>query len=90
MTLNPARLTVTVNGECIGLSRREFAVLAALMDRPGTVLSKSDLEAKLYGWQEEVESNTVEVHVHKLRSKIGRAKIETLRGIGYRMRPIAS
>ena len=54
---------------CIGLSRREFAVLAALMDRPGTVLSKSDLEAKLYGWQEEVESNTVEVHVHKLRSE---------------------
>lgn len=90
VTLNPARLTVAVNGECIGLSRREFAVLAALMDRPGTVLSKSDLEAKLYGWQEEVESNTVEVHVHKLRSKIGRAKIETLRGIGYRMRPIAS
>ena len=90
VTLNPARLTVTVNGTCIGLSRREFAVLAALMDRPGTVLSKSDLEAKLYGWQEEVESNTVEVHVHKLRSKIGRAKIETLRGIGYRMRPIAS
>ena len=90
VTLNPARLTVTVNGDCIGLSRREFAVLAALMDRPGTVLSKSDLEAKLYGWQEEVESNTVEVHVHKLRSKIGRAKIETLRGIGYRMRPVAS
>ena len=89
VTLNPARLTVTVAGACIGLSRREFAVLAALMDRPGTVLSKSDLEAKLYGWQEEVESNTVEVHVHKLRTKIGRSKIETLRGIGYRMRPIA-
>jgi DNA-binding response OmpR family regulator len=60
------------------------------MDRPGTVLSKSDLEAKLYGWQEEVESNAVEVHVHNLRSKIGRSKIETLRGIGYRMRPVAS
>jgi DNA-binding response OmpR family regulator len=90
VTLNPARLTVTANGACIGLSRREFAVLAALMDRPGTVLSKNDLEAKLYGWQEEVESNTVEVHVHKLRTKIGRAKIETLRGIGYRMRPVAS
>jgi two-component system response regulator QseB len=90
VTLNPARLSVTVSGDCIGLSRREFAVLAALMDRPGAVLSKSDLEAKLYGWQEEVESNTVEVHVHKLRSKIGRTKIETLRGIGYRMRPVAS
>jgi DNA-binding response OmpR family regulator len=90
VTLNPARLTVTIDNKCIGLSRREFAVLAALMDRPGTVLSKSDLEAKLYGWQEEVESNAVEVHVHNLRSKIGRSKIETLRGIGYRMRPVAS
>jgi two-component system response regulator QseB len=89
VTLNPAQLTVAVNGSCLGLSRREFAVLAALMDRPGTVLSKGDLEAKLYGWQEEVESNTVEVHVHKLRTKIGREKIETLRGIGYRMRPVA-
>src|SRR4029077_9910354 len=89
VTLNPARLTLRVNDDCVGLSRREFAVLAALMDRPGTILSKSDLEAKLYGWQEEVESNTVEVHVHKLRGKIGRAKIETLRGIGYRMRPVA-
>ena len=90
VTLNPARLTVTVDDACIDLSRREFAVLAALMDRPGTVLSKSDLEAKLYGWQEEVESNTVEVHIHKLRAKIGRTKIETLRGIGYRMRPVAA
>jgi len=89
VTLHPARLTVTVNGTDISLSRREFAVLAALMNRPGTVLSKGDLEAKLYGWQEEVESNTVEVHVHKLRIKIGRTKIETLRGIGYRMRPVA-
>jgi two-component system, OmpR family, response regulator QseB len=89
VTLNPARLTVTVNGTDIGLSRREFAVLAALMNRPGTVLSKGELEAKLYGWQEEVESNTVEVHVHKLRMKIGRTKIETLRGIGYRMRAVA-
>jgi DNA-binding response OmpR family regulator len=60
------------------------------MDRPGIVFSKSDLEARLYGWQEGVESNTVEVHVHNLRSKIGRSKIETLRGIGYRMSPASS
>jgi DNA-binding response OmpR family regulator len=89
VTLDPAQLTVTVNGAAIGLSRREFAILAALMDRPGAVLSKSDLEARLYGWQEDVESNTVEVHVHKLRAKIGRDKIETLRGVGYRLRPVA-
>jgi DNA-binding response OmpR family regulator len=68
------------------LSRREFAILSALMDRPGVVFSKNDLEARLYGWQEEIESNTVEVHVHKLRAKIGRSRIETVRGIGYRMR----
>jgi DNA-binding response OmpR family regulator len=79
-------MTVISNGERIGLSRREFAVLAALMDRPGVILSKDDLEARLYGWQEEVESNTVEVHIHKLRGKIGRSKIETVRGLGYRMR----
>ena len=70
----------------INLLRREFAILSTLMDRPGVIFSKNDLEARLYGWQEEIESNTVEVHVHKLRVKIGRSKIETLRGIGYRMR----
>jgi two-component system response regulator QseB len=90
VTLDVARLTAAVDGTVLSLSRREFAILSALMDRPGIVFSKSDLEARLYGWQEEIESNTVEVHVHKLRSKIGRSKIETLRGIGYRMRPASS
>ena len=71
----------------IDLSRREFAILSALMSRPETVLSKSDLEARLYGWQEEVESNTVEVHIHNLRQKIGRSKIDTVRGVGYKMKP---
>lgn len=87
VTLDVARLTAAVNGNAIILSRREFAILSALMNRPGIVFSKSELEARLYGWQEEIESNTVEVHVHNLRSKIGRSKIETLRGIGYRMSP---
>jgi DNA-binding response OmpR family regulator len=90
VTLDLACLTATVDGTSMSLSRREFAILSALMDRPGVVLSKNNLEARLYGWQEEIESNTVEVHVHKLRAKIGRSRIETLRGIGYRMRPIAS
>ncbi len=90
VTLDLARLTATVDGTTISLSRREFAILSALMEHPGIVLSKSDLEARLYGWQEEIESNTVEVHVHKLRTKIGRSNIETLRGIGYRMRSAAS
>jgi DNA-binding response OmpR family regulator len=90
VTLDLARLTASVDGADLTLSRREFAILSALMDRPGVVFSKNDLEAKLYGWQEEIESNTVEVHVHKLRAKIGRSRIETVRGIGYRMRSEAA
>lgn len=84
--LDPSQLTVIAQDKKFRLSRREFAILSALMSRPGTVFSKNDLEARLYGWQEEVESNTVEVHIHNLRSKIGRDKIETVRGLGYRMR----
>ena len=84
--LDPAGLTVTVDGRPVGVSRREFMVLAALMERPTVLRSKSELEERLYGWQEEVESNAVEVHVHNLRVKIGRHAIETVRGVGYRMR----
>ncbi|MDP0496860.1 MAG: winged helix-turn-helix domain-containing protein, partial [Verrucomicrobiota bacterium JB024] len=71
----------------IVLSRREFAILMALMERPGVIRSRQALEDRLYGWQEEVESNAIEVHIHNLRAKIGRASIETVRGLGYRMRP---
>lgn len=56
------------------------------MSSPGVIQSKAALEQKLYGWQEDVESNTVEVHIHKLRSKIGSTFIETVRGVGYRLR----
>ena len=84
--LDPATLNATVAGKPISLSRREFAVLAALMERPEAIRSKGDLEERLYGWQEEIESNAVEVHIHNLRSKIGRNAIETVRGLGYRMR----
>jgi two-component system response regulator QseB len=86
IVLDPAQISVTKNGESVSLSRREFAVLAALMDRPGTIRSKDKLEERLYGWQEEIESNTVEVHIHNLRTKLGRQVIETVRGLGYRMR----
>lgn len=86
IVLDPAQMTASVSGEQIRLSRREFAILSTLMRRPGAVISKDDLEARLYGWQEEIESNTVEVHVHKLRAKIGKQKIETVRGLGYRMK----
>ena len=90
IVLDPAHVLVTKNGEPVSLSRREFAVLAALMDRPGTIRSKDKLEERLYGWQEEIESNTVEVHIHHLRAKLGRHVIETVRGLGYRMRVGAS
>lgn len=86
ITLDPSRRTVAVDGRAISLSRREFTILEALMTHPGTVLSKDQLTEHLYGWQEDVESNTVEVHVHNLRVKIGREAIETLRGLGYRLR----
>ena len=75
-----------MNEAPLALSRREFAVLSALMERPGIVLSKAEIEDRLYGWQEEIESNAVEVHIHHLRAKIGRDAIETVRGLGYRIR----
>jgi two-component system, OmpR family, response regulator QseB len=86
IVLDPGAMEVTLNGEPLQLSRREFAVLRALMQRPGMVCSRSQLEAQLYGWQEDVGSNAVEVHVHNLRAKIGRQQIQTLRGLGYKLR----
>lgn len=58
------------------------------MERPGVIRSRSELEERLYGWDDDVESNAVEVHIHHLRNKIGRETIETVRGLGYRMRAI--
>ncbi|MDB5655688.1 MAG: Transcriptional regulator [Tardiphaga sp.] len=86
LVLDPGAMEVTLDGEALLLSRREFAVLSALMQRPGIVCSRPQLEARLYGWQEDVGSNAVEVHVHNLRAKIGRERIQTLRGLGYRLR----
>ena len=82
--LDAERRSATKSGQVLNLSRREFAVLLALVERPGVIHSKSDLESALYGWQEEIESNAVEVHIHHLRAKIGRDLIETVRGLGYR------
>jgi DNA-binding response OmpR family regulator len=86
LVLDPGTLEVTLNGEPISLSRREFAILRALMQRPGSVCSRSQLEESLYGWQEDVLSNAIEVHIHNLRAKVGRQFIQTVRGFGYRMR----
>jgi two-component system response regulator QseB len=83
LALDPAARTVTRSGSLVDLSAREFGLLAALLERPGTALSKAQLEERLYGWGEEVESNTVEVHVHNLRKKLGADVIRTIRGVGY-------
>ncbi|UIJ71353.1 response regulator transcription factor [Aurantimonas sp. HBX-1] len=84
--LDPATMTASREGAEIRLSRREFAILHALMQHPGAIQSKPQLEEKLYGFDEGVESNAVEVHVHNLRGKFGSRFIETLRGVGYRLR----
>lgn len=87
--LDPATQKVTRDGQPLRLSRREFAILHALMIRPGQILSRSQLEEKLYGWEAEVESNAVEVHIHHLRGKLGPGVIQTVRGLGYRLEEAA-
>lgn len=83
LTLNPATREVMLKGEPVSLSAREFALLAAFLDRPGRVLSREQLEEKLYGWDQEVGSNTVEVYIHALRRKLGQDLIKNVRGVGY-------
>jgi len=85
IVLDPASMGVTRAGKPVRLSRREFSILRALVDRPGQILSKPQLEERLYGWQEEIESNAIEVHIHNLRTKLGPGIVETVRGVGYRL-----
>lgn len=81
--IDPATHEVSRNGEPVTLSAREYAVLEALMLRPGAILSRAQLEDRLYGWGGEIESNAVEVYVHALRRKLGAEVIRTVRGVGY-------
>lgn len=81
--LDPAARTVHKDGLPVALSTREFDLLHALMLSAGRVLTREQLEERLYAWGREVESNAVEVHVHHLRRKLGAALIQTVRGIGY-------
>jgi two-component system response regulator QseB len=83
ITLDPTTHEVTLAGAPVALSAREFALLEALLARPGAVLSKAQLEEKMYGWGEEIGSNTVEVYVHALRKKLGAESIRNVRGLGY-------
>ena len=83
VTLDPATRQVSLHGAPVLLSAREFAVLEALMVRPGALLSRAQLEDRLYGWGEEIESNAVSVYIHQLRRKLGANFIQNVRGVGY-------
>jgi two-component system response regulator QseB len=80
---DPACNTVSYQGKNIALSARELMVLAALIEKPGAVLSRAQLIDKVYGWNDEVESNTIEVHIHALRKKLSPGVIRNIRGLGY-------
>jgi DNA-binding response OmpR family regulator len=81
--LDPAARSVSCHGETVPLSTREFDLLHALMRSAGRVLSREQLEQQMYSWGHEVESNTIEVHIHHLRRKLGAELIQTVRGVGY-------
>ena len=85
LTLDPARRRVLFQGAEVDLSPREFAVLEALLKEPGAVVSRERLEDAVYGWGEEVGSNSIEVHVHHLRRKLAPQLIRNVRGVGYRI-----
>ena len=83
LVIDPAAHTVLRAGRSVELTPREFALLQLLLESRGRVLSRQQLEARLYNWQDAVGSNTVEVHVHHVRRKLGESLIQTVRGVGY-------
>jgi two-component system, OmpR family, response regulator len=83
LELDPSTREAKFFGEKATLSAREFALLQALLARPGTILSRSELERHIYGWSEEVESNAVEFLIHAVRKKLGAMAIRNVRGVGW-------
>ena len=83
VTICPATREVSVQGQPVVLSAREWAVLEPLLARPGMVLSRPQLEEKLYGWKDDISSNAVEVYIHGVRKKLGAELIQNVRGVGY-------
>lgn len=83
VVLDPASRTVRQNDAAVALSTREFDLLHSFMLASGRVLSRDQLEERLYSWGQEVESNAIEVHIHNLRRKLGSQLIHTVRGVGY-------
>jgi two-component system response regulator QseB len=85
IAIEPATRTVLRGGEPVDLTARELAVLLALARRPGATVSREQLVEALYGWEESIESNAIDVHIHHLRRKLGAEAIETQRGLGWRL-----
>ena len=85
LLLDPLKREVRLEQRVVDLSSREFALLEALLENPGAVLTTEKLEDRLYGWGEEIASNAIEVHVHRLRKKLGQAWIRNIRGVGYKL-----
>jgi len=85
LSLDPVQRVVRHDGREVSLTAKEFALLEALLRRPGAVLSRERLEDSIYGWGEEIGSNAIEVHVHNLRRKLGAEVIRNVRGVGYRI-----
>lgn len=83
LVLDPVARQVTLEGQTVDLPPREYALLEALLTNMGKALTRRQLEAQIYGWGEEVESNALDVHIHHLRRKFGSGLIRTLRGVGY-------
>lgn len=83
LTLDVASHRVTLAEQAVELSTREFAILQTLLENKGHVMTRRQIEDRIYGWRDEPESNTVEVHIHHLRRKLGNDIIRTLRGVGY-------
>jgi two-component system, OmpR family, response regulator len=83
ITVDPATREVWLEGEEVALSAKEYAVLYVLLERPGAILSRQQIEERIYGWNEEVESNAVDVLIHYLRRKLGAAAIKNVRGAGW-------
>ena len=83
VTINPSSREVLVDGQPVLLTSREWAVLETLLARPGLILSRTQIEGKLFGWEEDVGSNAIEVYIHGLRRKLGTDLIQNVRGVGY-------
>jgi two-component system OmpR family response regulator len=83
LSLDPASHEVSCDSKVHSLSSREYALLHALMLRPGSILSRSELEERIYGWNEEVASNAIEFIIHGLRKKLGKDAIKNVRGLGW-------